>query len=164
MYSLIIIGTYINYNVFLFKIDFKMFNRGIPLLIIIGVLCIIYAFALMFTGDWENGIGYFLSGIASLILYKIISKIRKWWRDWLCQICILYKKIGIMIIINKRIEAFVIDILASIIMSSSFFIISEDTTPNVHLKTPSNVQRRTLSNVHLITLQMYSFNQVAFWL
>lgn len=40
----------------------------------------------------------------------------------------------------------------------------EDTTPNVHLKTPSNVQRRTLSNVHLITLQMYSFNQVAFWL
>lgn len=36
-----------------------MFNRGIPLLIIIGVLCIIYAFALMFTGDWENGIGYF---------------------------------------------------------------------------------------------------------
>lgn len=41
---------------------------------------------------------------------------------------------------------------------------NEDTTPNVHLKTSSNVQRGTLSNVHLITIQMYSFNQVAFWL
>lgn len=55
-----------------------MFNRYIFLLIIIGVLFIIYAFALMFTRDWENGIGYLLSGIASLLLYKIIFKMRKW--------------------------------------------------------------------------------------
>ena len=58
-----------------------MFNRCISLLIIFAVFFIIYAFALMFTGDLENGIGYLLSAIASLILYRIIVKMRKWWRD-----------------------------------------------------------------------------------
>ena len=42
------------------------------------------------------------------------------------------------------------------------WFIFEDTTLNVHLGTPSNVQRRTLSTVHLRTLQMYSSNQVVF--
>lgn len=58
-----------------------MFNRFVPLFIVIGIFLIIYAFALMFIGDWENGIGYFLSGIAGLILCRIVLKIRKWWRD-----------------------------------------------------------------------------------
>lgn len=39
-----------------------MFNRFVPLFIVIGIFLIIYAFALMFIGDWENGIGYFFLG------------------------------------------------------------------------------------------------------
>ena len=55
-----------------------MINRFAPLFIVTGILIIIYAIVLMFMGDWENGIGYFFSGIAGLITCKIVLKMRKW--------------------------------------------------------------------------------------
>lgn len=58
-----------------------MFNRYIPLFIIVGVLLMVYSFVLMFTGDWENGIGYFFSGIVSVLVCRLLLKIGKWWRD-----------------------------------------------------------------------------------
>lgn len=58
-----------------------MISRCLPLFIVIGFLIIIYAVVLIVMGDWENGIGYLIPGIADLITCKIVLTMRKWWRE-----------------------------------------------------------------------------------
>lgn len=54
-----------------------MISRCLPLFIVIGFLIIIYAVVLIVMGDWENGIGYLIPGIADLITCKIVLTMRK---------------------------------------------------------------------------------------